>query len=55
VLLRLRIKTWTVASINDSDFNFGGDIIIGIDKIDVNTILDIQSYVDTKKVGNFVQ
>lgn len=52
MLLRLRIKTWTVANINDSDFNLGGDIIIGIDKIDVNTIHDIQSYLDTKKFGN---
>lgn len=52
MLLRLRIKTWTVANINGSDFNLGGDIVIGIDKIGVNTIHDIQSYLDTKKVGD---
>ncbi|MFZ0554660.1 MAG: hypothetical protein WAM26_05155, partial [Nitrososphaeraceae archaeon] len=33
-------------------FNLGGDIVIGIDKIGVNTIHDIQSYLDTKKVGD---
>ena len=55
MLLRLRIKTWTVANINGSGFNLGGDIVIGIDKIDVNTIHDIQSYLDPKKVGDSVQ
>lgn len=55
MLLCLGIKTWTVANINGSGFNLGGDIVIGIDKIDVNTIHDIQSYLDPKKVGDSVQ
>ena len=46
---------YKVANINGSDFNLGGDILVGIDEIDVNTLKDIQSYLDTKKVGDTVQ
>lgn len=46
---------YKVANINGSDFNFGGDIVVGIDEIDVNTLKDIQSYLDSKKVGDTVQ
>lgn len=46
---------YKVANINGSDFNLGGDIVVGIDERDVKTIQDIQSYLDTKKVGDNVQ
>ena len=46
---------YKVANINGSDFNLGGDIVVGIDEIDVNTLKDIQSYLDSKKVGDTVQ
>jgi serine protease Do len=46
---------YKVANINGSDIKLGGDIVIGIDEMGVNTIQDIQSYLDTKKVGDNVQ
>ena len=46
---------YKVANINGSDTNLGGDIVVGIDEKVVNTIQDIQSYLDTKKVGDTVQ
>ncbi len=46
---------YKVANINGSDINLGGDIVVGIDEKVVNTIQDIQSYLDTKKVGDTVQ
>jgi serine protease Do len=46
---------YKVANINGSDFNLGGDIVVGIDEIDINTLKDIQSYLDSKKVGDTVQ
>jgi len=46
---------YKVANVNGSDINLGGDIVVGIDERNVNTIHDIQSYLDTKKVGDNVQ
>jgi predicted metalloprotease with PDZ domain len=46
---------YKVANINGSDIKLGGDIVVGMDEMDVNTIQDIQSYLDTKKVGDNVQ
>ena len=46
---------YKVANINGSDINLGGDTVVGIDEKVVNTIQDIQSYLDTKKVGDTVQ
>lgn len=46
---------YKIANINGSDFKLGGDIVVGIDDVDVSTIQDIQSYLDTKKVGDSVQ
>ncbi|MGH9977643.1 MAG: trypsin-like peptidase domain-containing protein [Nitrososphaeraceae archaeon] len=46
---------YKVANINGSDIKLGGDIVVGIDEMDVNTIQDIQSYLETKKVGDNVQ
>jgi hypothetical protein len=46
---------YKVANLNGSDVNLGGDTIVGIDETDVNTLQDIQSYLDTKKIGDVVQ
>jgi serine protease Do len=46
---------YKVANINGSDFKLGGDIIVGIDETDVLTLQDIQSYLDTRSVGEKVQ
>ncbi len=46
---------YKVANINGSDIKLGGDVVTGIDEMDINTIQDIQSYLDTKKVGDNVQ
>ena len=46
---------YKVADINGSDIKLGGDTVVGIDEMDVNTIQDIQSYLDNKKVGDNVQ
>jgi serine protease Do len=46
---------YKIANINGSEFKLGGDIVVGIDEVDVSTIQDIQSYLDTKEVGDSVQ
>lgn len=46
---------YKVATINASEFKLGGDIITWIDEVDVDTIEDIQLYLDTKSVGDNVQ
>jgi serine protease Do len=46
---------YKIANINGSESKLGGDIVIGIDEVDVSTIQDIQSYLDTKEVGDSVQ
>jgi S1-C subfamily serine protease len=46
---------YKIANINGSEFKLGGDIVVGIDEMVVGTIQDIQSYLDTKKVGDRVQ
>jgi S1-C subfamily serine protease len=46
---------YKIANMNGSDFKLGGDIVVGIDEMVVGTIQDIQSYLDTKKVGDRVQ
>jgi serine protease Do len=43
---------YKVANINGSEVNLGGDIIVGIDESVVRTIEDIQSYLDSKNVGD---
>jgi S1-C subfamily serine protease len=44
-----------VANINGTEIELGGDVILRIDNITVNTIDDILSYLNTKKVGDTVQ
>jgi serine protease Do len=44
-----------VASLNGTEIELGGDIILRIDNRTVNAIDDILSYLDTKKVGDTVQ
>ncbi len=44
-----------VASINGTEIELGGDVILRIDNRTVNTIDDILSYLETKKVGDTVQ
>lgn len=46
---------YKIANINGSEIKLGGDIVVGIDEVDVSTIQDIQSYLDTKEVGDSVQ
>lgn len=46
---------YKIANINGSEFKLGGDIVVGIDEVDVSTIQDIQLYLDTKEVGDSVQ
>jgi serine protease Do len=46
---------YKVANINGSDINLGGDIVVGIDENAVSSIQDIESYLDSKKVGDTVQ
>ena len=46
---------FVVASINGTEIELGGDVILRIDNRTVNTIDDILSYSDTKKVGDTVQ
>jgi len=46
---------YKIANINGSEFKLGGDIVVGIDEVDVSTIQDVQSYLDTKEVGDSVQ
>jgi serine protease Do len=46
---------YKIANMNGSEFKLGGDIVVGIDEVDVSTIQDIQSYLDTKEVGDSVQ
>ncbi|MGH9924480.1 MAG: trypsin-like peptidase domain-containing protein [Nitrososphaeraceae archaeon] len=49
------IGGYKIANINGSEFKLGGDIVVGIDEVDVSTIQDIQLYLDTKEVGDSVQ
>ncbi|HEU4448036.1 MAG TPA: PDZ domain-containing protein, partial [Nitrososphaeraceae archaeon] len=44
-----------LSNINGTDIELGGDVILRIDNRTVNTIEDILSYLDTKKVGDIVQ
>jgi serine protease Do len=46
---------YKIANVNGSEFKLGGDIVVGIDEVDVSTIQDIQLYLDTKEVGDVVQ
>ncbi len=46
---------YKIANINGSEFKLGGDIVVGIDEVNVSTIQDIQLYLDTKEVGDSVQ
>ena len=46
---------YVVANINGTEIELGGDVILRIDNITVNTIDDILSYLNTKKVGDTVQ
>lgn len=46
---------YKVANINGSEVKLGGDIIIGVDEVDVDTIEDIQIYLETKGIGDNVQ
>ncbi|HEY9386848.1 MAG TPA: PDZ domain-containing protein, partial [Nitrososphaeraceae archaeon] len=46
---------YTVANINGTEIELGGDVIIKIDNETVTTLNDILTYLDTKKVGDTVQ
>ncbi|MGC2386185.1 MAG: trypsin-like peptidase domain-containing protein, partial [Nitrososphaeraceae archaeon] len=46
---------YLVANINGTDIELGGDVILRIDNKTVNTIDNILSYLDTKKVNDTVQ
>jgi serine protease Do len=46
---------YVVANINGTEIELGGDVILRIDNKTVNTIDDIHSYLDTKKVGDRIQ
>lgn len=46
---------YKVANIDGSILDLGGDIVVGIDSVNINTIQDILSYLDTKSVGDEVQ
>jgi S1-C subfamily serine protease len=46
---------YVVANINGTEIELGGDVILRIDNITVNTIDDILSYLNTKKVSDTVQ
>ncbi|MGA8105335.1 MAG: trypsin-like peptidase domain-containing protein [Nitrososphaeraceae archaeon] len=46
---------YLISNINGTDIELGGDVILRIDNKTVNTIDNILSYVDTKKVNDTVQ
>ncbi|MFZ0646850.1 MAG: trypsin-like peptidase domain-containing protein [Nitrososphaeraceae archaeon] len=46
---------YLIANINGTDIELGGDVILRIDNKTVNTIDNILSYLDTKKVNDTVQ
>jgi serine protease Do len=46
---------YVLSNINGTEIELGGDVILRIDNRTVNTIEDILSYFDTKKVGDIVQ
>ncbi|MGH9984179.1 MAG: PDZ domain-containing protein, partial [Nitrososphaeraceae archaeon] len=46
---------YTVTQFNGTQIELGGDVIIGIDKVDVRSIEDIQSYLSTKDIGDLVE
>ena len=43
---------YLIANINGTDIELGGDVILRIDNKTVNTIDNILSYLDTKKVND---
>ena len=46
---------YLIANVNGTDMELGGDVILRIDNKTVNTIDNILSYLDTKKVNDTVQ
>ncbi len=46
---------YTVTQFNGTQIELGGDVIIAIDNADVQSIEDIQSYLNTKEVGDVVE
>ena len=46
---------YVLSNINGTEIELGGDVILRIDNRTVNTLEDILSYLDTKKVGDIVQ
>jgi serine protease Do len=46
---------YVLSNINGTEIELGGDVILRIDNITINTIDDILSYLNTKKVGDTVQ
>jgi serine protease Do len=46
---------YTVANINGTEIELGGDVIVGIDNTTVRKIDDIQSYLNSKKIGDTIQ
>jgi serine protease Do len=46
---------YVLSNINGTEIELGGDVILRIDNRTVNTLQDILSYLDTKKVGDIIQ
>jgi serine protease Do len=46
---------YVLSNFNGTEIELGGDVILRIDNRTVNTLEDILSYLDTKKVGDIVQ
>ena len=46
---------YVLSNINGTKIELGGDVILRIDNRTINTLEDILSYLDTKKVGDMVQ
>lgn len=44
-----------VETINNTQYTFGGDVIIGIDNKTINTVQDIKNYIETKNEGDIVK
>jgi serine protease Do len=46
---------YIITSINGSQLELGGDVIVGIDNTTIATVDALKSYIDTKKIGDIVQ
>jgi S1-C subfamily serine protease len=46
---------YIITSINGSQLELGGDVIVGIDNTTIANVDALKSYIDTKKIGDIVQ